>query len=214
MKLIGVPLSPYVRKVAVILSVKGLPYEQEIVIPGMQPEDFHLISPLKKIPVLQDAEEHIPDSSVICEYLEEKYPETTVLPATPELRARARFLEEYGDGKLMEVASIPFIENFAARFLLKREPDEARVKDAIDNLLPPVLDYVEANVPAEGFLFGHFTTADIALVSPMLNAEVGKYFVDSARWPKFSAFIDRVKLHPPVAKVLAAEQAFMASMAK
>lgn len=87
MKLIGVHLSPYARKVAVILTVKGLAYEQEPMLPGSGGPEFRKISPLGKIPVLMDGESAIPDSSVICEYLEEKYPEIPVLPDTPELRA-------------------------------------------------------------------------------------------------------------------------------
>ena len=111
MKLIGVRLSPFVRKVAVALSVKGIEYEHETVLPGMMPAEFVQMSPLMKIPVLQDGDLVLPDSSVIFEYLEEKYPSPSLLPETPEDRARARFMEEYGDTSLVEVAAIPFIEN-------------------------------------------------------------------------------------------------------
>ncbi|PLW68996.1 glutathione S-transferase family protein [Pseudohalioglobus lutimaris] len=212
MKLIGAHLSPYVRKVAAILAVKGIDYETEVVIPGMMPEDFESISPLKKIPVLIDGDLVLPDSSVICEYLEEKYPSPSTMPSSPEDRASARFLEEYGDTRLLEFMSVPFIENFINPKLRQQEPDEQRVRSAVEDSLPPVLDYLESRVPEQGFLFGHFCTADIALVSPTINAAVGGYTVDAARWPRYTAFIERVKAHPPVAQALTIENEAMAAM--
>lgn len=198
MKLIGVPLSPFVRKVAVVLSIKGIEYDNEVVVPGATPEGFRKLSPLGKIPVLQDGDFSVPDSSVICDYLQEKYPDNPVLPDTPEDRAWCRFLEEFGDSKFVEAASIPFIENFAASRFFGRDGDPERVRMAQEELLPPLLDYVEGRVPEEGFLFGRFCTADIALVSPMYNAAMGNYRVDAARWPNYAAFIDRVSEFPAV----------------
>lgn len=212
MKLIGAHLSPYVRKVAVILNAKNLDYTTEIVIPGMMPEDFNLISPLLKIPVLVDGDQTLPDSSVICEYLEDKYPSPSTMPDSPEDRAAARFLEEFGDTRLLEFMSVPFIENVINPRLRQQEPDEARVRSVIEESLPPVLDYLETRIPAEGFLFGHFCTADIALVSPTVNAQVGGYTVDAGRWPQYAAFIDRVKAYAPVAKTLDIEQKAMADL--
>ena len=52
MKLLGIPLSPFVRKVAVVLAIKDLPFEQEPVMPGAADPDFKALSPLGKIPVL------------------------------------------------------------------------------------------------------------------------------------------------------------------
>ena len=212
MKLLGAYLSPYVRKVAVILHAKGLAYETEVIIPGMMPEEFLAISPLQKIPVLVDGDLTLPDSSVICEYLEEKYPTPSTMPASAEDRARARFLEEYGDTRLLEFMSVPFIEHVIKPKLRQEEPDEDRVRRVVEESLPPVLDYLESSVPEQGFLFGHFCTADIALVSPTVNAGVGGYTVDAARWPRYAAFIERVKAHPPVAQALAVEREAMAGM--
>ncbi|QFU75739.1 glutathione S-transferase family protein [Halioglobus maricola] len=213
MKLIGVPLSPFVRKVAVILAVKGIEdFEIEVVLPGMQPPDFTDISPLNKIPVLVDDDLTIPDSSVIGEYLNEKYPEPAMLPANIEDRARARFLEEYADTKLIEVLSIPFIERFIGPRLRQSEPDEERILHAEEELIPPVLDWVESRVPEEGFLFGDLAIADVALMTHTINAALGEYHIDAARWPKYAAYLERVKGHPAVAKALAREAEAMKAM--
>jgi glutathione S-transferase len=211
-KLIGVPLSPFVRKVAVIMTIKELDYQSEPAMPGDKSPEFRAMSPLGKIPVLVDEDFFVADSSAICEYLEEKYPQHPVMPEGPEQRAKARFLEEIGDSRLVEYASIVFIERFAAANIFGREPDPERAADAENNLLPPLLDYLESQVPPEGYLFGHFNTADISIVTPIFNAEYGGYKVDAARWPRYAAFVNRVAEHPAVVQVREAEAQFLAAM--
>ena len=201
MKLLGIHLSPFVRKVAVVLTIKGIDYEQEPTMPGSADAGFVALSPLRKIPVLVDGDFSLADSSVICEYLEEKYPEPRVLPSGPEQRAQARFLEEFGDSKLVETASVIFLENFINPVLYGKETDTERVEKVENELLPPYLDYLESRVPPEGFLFGDFCTADIAIVSPIFNAAYGGYTVDASRWPRYAAFVNRVAEHPAVMKV-------------
>ena len=144
MKLIGIHLSPFVRKVAVALTVKGIEYEQEVVLPGTASEEFLRLSPLGKIPVLVDGDLVIPDSSVICEYLEDIHPEPSMFPVGPADRSRARFLEEYGDTRLVEVTSPVFIENFAAPNFFDRPSDEARARQAETELIP-----TRAGLPGE-----------------------------------------------------------------
>jgi glutathione S-transferase len=212
MKLIGVSLSPFVRKAAVVLNIKGIGYEQDPVMPGGSGPDFKALSPLGKIPVLIDGDLTLADSSVICEYLDEKYPEPSVMPQGPEDRARARFLEEYADSKFIEVAAIFFIENFVNPNMLGKEPDSARLAEAENELLPPHLDYLESQVPPEGYLFGNICIADIAVASPVFQAAYGGYTLDATRWPRLSAFVQRVAEHPAVAKVKADEMQFVAQM--
>ena len=148
---------------------------------------------------------------MICEYLNEKFPEPPLMPTDLAERARARFMEEYADTKLIEVLSIPFIENFVAKRIRKTEPDHERVRHAETVLIPPVLDYVESCLPEDGFLFGHFCTVDVSLMTHAVNAEVGNYSIDAARWPKYAAYVARVKAHPAVAATLAREAEVMAT---
>jgi len=212
MKILGIPLSPFVRKVAVVLNIKGIDYEVEPILPGSDDPAFRAVSPLGKIPVLIDEELSIPDSSVICEYLEEAYPEIPVLPREPAHRARARFLEEYGDTKLVEVTAPIFIENFVNPNIFKTDTDAARVKKTVNEALPPVLRYLEGIVPETGYLFGQLCTADVSMVSGTINAGYGGFEVDASRWPRYAAYKQRVIEHPAVARVLEAERVTMAAM--
>lgn len=209
MRLHGASGSPFVRKVQVALALKGLPYEQIQQLPFTRDAEYRKINPLGKIPTLQDGDITICDSTVICEYLEEAYPQSPLYPANPADRARARWLEELGGSRVAELAAGIFFQRFMRPMVLKQEPDEALVAKIIDRQLPPLLDYLETQVPAQGFVFGAFMMADMSLMSPFINAAYAGYEVDPQRWPVFTHFIARVKDHPVVSQVLAAEAATM-----
>ncbi len=103
MKIVGSYVSPYVRKVLACLALKGLAYEIDPITPFFGGEAFERLSPLRRIPVLVDGDLTLCDSSAICAYLDEAYPEPPLLPADVRNRARARWIEEYADTRLGDV---------------------------------------------------------------------------------------------------------------
>src|SRR5262245_13317065 len=90
--IIGSPVSPYVRKVLAVCEIKGIPYRLDPIVPFFGDDRFSELSPLRRIPVFVDDKVSLCDSTVICEYLEERYPTPRVLPT--EL---AQLLRPYGD---------------------------------------------------------------------------------------------------------------------
>ncbi|MHB1585486.1 MAG: glutathione S-transferase family protein [Acidiferrobacteraceae bacterium] len=91
MRLIGFKICPYVQRVVILLHEKDLRYTLEYIDPyGNRPDNFHRISPLGKVPVLDIGnDQHLFESAVILEYLDEiKKP--PLLPAPPAARARHR----------------------------------------------------------------------------------------------------------------------------
>ena len=77
----GANISPYVRKVRVALAYKGLEYGNTQQSPFGASEEFVAKSPLSKIPCWEEGELILPDSSVILNYLDSRYPEPPLLPA-------------------------------------------------------------------------------------------------------------------------------------
>jgi len=210
MKVYGARLSPFVRKVLTVLEMKALAYEQIDIYPRMVPPEYLKISPLAKIPALEDEGVALPDSTVICEYLDERYPTVPTLPASPAERARARWLEEYADTKVVELCGGGlFLERVVKPLFFKQATDDAKVEQTINELLPPVQDYLETQVPQTDFLFDSFCRADISLAGPFVNAQYARYKVDAARWPLLAAYIERVKAQPQVAKLLQIEAKLM-----
>ena len=177
--------------------------------PFTRDAEYQKINPLGKIPTMQDGDLTICDSKVICEYLEDTYPGTNLYPDNSASRAQARWYEELGGTRVAELAAGIFFQRFMRPMVLKQDTDEELVEKIINKQLPPILDYLESQVPAEGYLFGEFMIADMSLMSPFVNAGYAGYDVDSDRWPAFANFIARVKAHPLVVQVLEAEAAIM-----
>lgn len=59
-----------------------------------------------------------------------------------------------------------------------------------------MLDYLEGQLPADGFLFGEIGLADISLASFFRNAAYARFQIDAARWPKTAAFVARAFEQP------------------
>lgn len=206
MQIIGSFVSPYVRKVLACLELKGLDYAVDPITPFFGNDEFSKLSPLRRIPVLIDGDLVLSDSSVICAYLDEAYGGYSLLPADPRNRARARWYEEYADTRLGDL----FIWGlFYPRIVHERvwgEPgDAARAERTLAEDVPPALDYLEGELPADGFLFGGFGLADIALASFFVNARYAGFAVDAGRWPRTAGFVDRVLDQPVFNKLLGFE---------
>jgi glutathione S-transferase len=196
-KLHGVNLSPFVRKVRIALAEKGIEYEHEQVLPFGQTPEYFALSPLGKVPCYQDADLTIPDSSAIIDYLEHVEPNPPLYPTDPGQRARALWYEEYADTKLVNALSTVFFQRFVGPKFMQQETDQAAVDAALNDEIPPILDYLEGELDADGFLVGnHFSIADIAATSPFVNFAIAGESVDGSRWPKLAAYVERIHGRP------------------
>ena len=192
-RIIGTYISPYVRKVLVVLDLKGLAYEIDPIIPFMGDERFSQLSPVRRIPVLLDDRVTLADSSVICQYLEDRYPEPAVYPRDIAERARARWLEEFADTRMGEVFIWRLFNQVAVNpFVWGQPTDQEILRTTLTEEIPHVLDYLESQAPAAGFIFGALSIADIAIACFFRNAAFARFSVDGARWPKTKAFVERV----------------------
>jgi len=200
--IIGSYPSPYVRKVLAVLHLKGIDYRIDPIVPFMGGDEFSRLSPLRRIPVFISDALTLCDSSVICEYLEDRYPEPALYPRDPEQRAKARWLEEYADTRIGDVFVWQYFNQLViGRFIFGRKPDEDIVRRAANEEIPQVLDYLEAFVPTEGFLFGGLGVADISLAAFFRNLSFARYSVDAARWPRVAAYVERVLAEPCLARL-------------
>jgi glutathione S-transferase len=192
-RIIGSYVSPYVRKVLVVLDLKGIPYEIDPIIPFMGNDEFSKLSPIRRIPVLTDDQVTLSDSTVICEYLDDRYPEPAVRPAGAVARARARWLEEFADTRMGEVLIWRLFNQVVINPFVWREKTDAEVLDrTVQEDIPHVLDYLEGELPKAGLLFGTLSTADVSVATFFRNAAYARYRIDPARWPVTAAFVERV----------------------
>jgi glutathione S-transferase len=206
MKIIGSFVSPYVRKVLACLELKQIDYSVDPITPFYGNDEFERLSPLRRIPILIDGDASLCDSSVICAYLDEAYPEVPLLPADPKDRARARWLEEFADTRLGDLFIWSLFYQRVVRPAVWGEPtDEERVERTLNDDVPRALDYLEGQLPVQGFLFGDIGLADISIASFFRNADYAGFSVDADRWPRVAGFVDQVLGHPVFARLLALE---------
>ncbi len=202
-RIVGSYVSPYVRKVLACMNLKDLAYEIDPITPFFGNEEYERISPLRRIPVLVDGDVSICDSSVICAYLDDAYPQRPLLPADPKDRAKARWLEEYADTRLGDVFIWGLFYQKVVRPAVWGEPgDEERVARTLTEEIPRTLDYLEGELPSGGFLFGDIGLADIAVASFFRNGAYAGFEPDCARWPVTAAFVGRTLAHPCIASLL------------
>jgi glutathione S-transferase len=99
MKLYDAARCPFCARVRLALAEKGVAYETVAIDLSARPPLLYELNPLGKVPVLDDGFP-LPESAVILEYLEERFPAPPLLPADPAGRARARLAVFRFDGLL------------------------------------------------------------------------------------------------------------------
>lgn len=208
MKIIGSYVSPYVRKVLACLALKGLDYEIDPITPFYGNDEFERLSPLRRIPILIEDDLVLTDSSVICAWLDEAYPGRPLLPEGPRDRARARWLEEYADTRLGDVFIWGlFYPTFVHPIVWGEPGDPARIEKTMGEDLPRELDYLEGQLPEEGWLFGaEIGLADIAIATFFRNGAHVGVEPDPGRWPRVAGFVGRALAHPCFASFLPFER--------
>jgi len=200
--IVGSYLSPYVRKVLVCLHVKGIPYQIDPIVPFFGDERFSALSPLRRIPVLIDDDLVLSDSTVICEYLEERQPTPSFYPHGAAPRARARWLEEFADTRMGDVFIWKLFNQVAiGPAVWGEKTDREKLQHTLEVEVPAVVDYLEPLLPAQGFLFGELGIADAALAAFFRNAAFARFTPDPARWPRTAGFVARALASEPFARL-------------
>jgi glutathione S-transferase len=98
--LFQLPLSPYCRKVRLVLAEKRLPFELRVERSWERRPEYLELNPAGTVPtLLEDNGLAVADSSAICEYLDEAYPDTSLLGHTLGERVEVRRLVAWFDGK-------------------------------------------------------------------------------------------------------------------
>lgn len=207
---LGGGVSPYVRKVRAFLAEKGQPSEHEQVNPFSPPAGWREISPLGRIPALRDGDRVVNDSSVICQYLERRFPAPPLYPKDDYAFARALWLEEFIDGGFVPLAGPKLFLALVLRPLMTQTPPdaatEAAAQKAWDEELAPMFDYLERELGDREWMVGdQITIADITVASPFVNAHHSGFAPARKRWPKLRAYLERVWKRPSFASLIAEE---------
>jgi glutathione S-transferase len=208
MKLYSWDISPYAARVRMQIYAKGLtdiPTEQTT---------FHLTQkdyeerPLSRIPSLEVGGDAIPESAVIAEYLEEIYPEPSLLGSTPRENAHVRALARIGDVYLINTA-------FTLASLTGALAAQTPVPTGIESIVAFLGDQLARSIRTldrmigrDGFAcLGRLTLADCALVPALAYVQymlLNRGLADPiAANANVAAYQDAIQRQEPAARVLA-----------
>lgn len=206
------PLSPYARKVKLALFEKHLDFERRHVGPReLDSEEFRQISPRSEVPVLVDDGTVVFDSTVICEYLEERCTDPRLLPNDPKERARVRLLEEVADTSLEAALWALFEVHYFTRAsgaLAERLVAEATT------CIERHFDRLERELASKPFLNGDlFGLADIAFV-PHVAGAAQSGIKPGPKRPRLSDWVKRIRARDSVKRDAEQVRVFMATVAE
>ena len=209
MILFGSSMSPFVRKVFAFAAEKGIELEHRSLGLGSNDPDFLRASPFRKIPALTDGDYGLADSSAIIHYLDALHPDPNLIPREAKALGRTIWYEEWADTMLSACGGKMFFNRIVAPTFLKVPGDLAAAEKAEHEELPPLLAYLEQEIPKSGFLVeDRLTLADIAIASPFANLDHLGVKID--RWPRVKAYVEAILARPSFAPLVAKEKEIFA----
>lgn len=202
--LFHLPLSPFSRKIRLLLAEKRLPCELRVEKVWEQRSEYLDLNPAGTVPtLLEDSGLAIPDSTVIAEYLEEAYPDTPLLGRTHAERVETRRLAAWFDGKFhAEVTNRLVGEKYLRRLAGRGNPDAAILRAGYA-ALGPHLEYVGWLSETRSWLAGEaISLADFAAAAQISTLDyIGE--IDWRTAPAAKEWYARMKSRPCFRGVLA-----------
>jgi glutathione S-transferase len=172
---------PYCARVRIVLAEKGVPHDAVEIDLSNRPGWLYDMNPAGKVPVLEEDGWVLPESAVINEFLNERYPEPALWPDDPGERAAGRLL-------------VFRFDDFSAPYYAFRRGEEGARGRFEDELR--FLDALLAGAPwLSGRAFG---LADVAFLPWVLRAR-DLLGVRLDRWSELSGWLDRAAERPSVA---------------
>jgi len=193
----GALRSTHASKVKVILEEKRLPYRIENLPPGnlwKKPPEMLARHPLGKVPYIEDGSITIFDSSVINEYLDERYPEPPLMPASAVERAKVRELEQFGDEAIL-VGNLPPIWMPYWSEPAKRDLDRMeKGREGLRSRDFPFLEQVLGGNDGDGYICGEFSLADASLMPLAMVLEVDR--IALGEFPRVERYLAKLRERP------------------
>lgn len=190
----GTLRSTFSSKTKVILEEKGLPYRvarEKIGDIWKKTPEVLQKNPLGKVPWIDDGDVRVYDSTVINEYLEERYGEPRLLPEDPLERARVRALENYGD----EIVLSGPVPRIWMPWWSKAEQRNLEDMDrARDTLASRALPFLEETLKGRDYLAGEFSLADAPYMAVAMVLQVDGMSLED--FPRFASYLERLRSRP------------------
>ena len=210
MKLYTAMLSPFAARCRMQIYAKGLEVDFIEAGSGFAKEELAEISPIAKMPVLDDNGLIIPESEVICEYLEDRFPENSLRPVDADSRAMVRLLSRIADTYVF-ASLFPLFAHLSRK---RRDPEVVTAKLAELNKGLASIEYFLGD--GDYAVGDSLTLADCCLVPILLFVSHYLTFFDISdafeNFPKISAYFERMSQQAIPARAIEEIRAAMAAL--
>jgi len=214
LKLCGFRVSNYHNKVRIALLEKGIPHEEDSSSTPSQKDEFLARTPVGKVPFLElDGGRRLSESQVICEYLEDAFPQKPLYPRDPFARAKVRELIVFLELHVELVARRLYPQVFFGKTITEES------KQSVERELSKGLRAFKTLAKFDPFVAGsELTYADCAafvhlpLVSLSTKIAYGRDFLEDL--PQVKPYIRMLKERPAFLKVDEDRKAYQAAMSK
>lgn len=195
----GVLRSTNASKVKFALAAKALSWEVNRLAPGdlwRKPAEILAYHPLGKVPWIEDEGAIVWDSTVIFEYLEERYPQPALLPTDALERARVRMVETFVDEAIL-VGDLPAV--WMPWWTPEEKRDAHAMEEGRKRLRQRAFPWLEKQLEnAPAYICGsQLTLADCGLAAVAMVLEVDG--MELTEFPQLSAYLERLRAHPAYA---------------
>jgi glutathione S-transferase len=190
----GTLRSTHASKTKVVLEEKRLPYRIENLPPGnlwKKPPEMTARHPLGKVPYIEEDGLTLYDSTVIDEYLEDRYSWPPLMPQDPVMRAKVRMVEQFGDEAMLGGNLPPIWMPYWS------EPDKRdaeRMEKGREGLRTRDLPYLEKllrEAPTGDYICGSFSMADVPMMVLAMVLEVDKLALD--KFPHVEKYLNTLR---------------------
>jgi glutathione S-transferase len=190
----GTLRSTHASKTKVVLEEKGIAYRIENLSPGnlwKKPPEMLAKHPLGKVPYIEDGDLIIFDSTVIDEYLDERYPGPRLMPSDPVARMRVREAEQWGDEALLSGSIPPIWMPYWSEPAKRNTEQIEKGRELLRSRDLPYLEKLLANADGGGFACGQFSLGDTPMMALAMVLEVDAPKLDA--FPRVEAYLKRLR---------------------
>jgi glutathione S-transferase len=194
----GTLRSTHASKTKIVLEEKRVPYRIENLPPGhlwKKPPEMIARHPLGKVPYIEVDGLTIYDSTVIGEYLEERYSWPRLMPAGDALaRAKVRMIEQFADEALL-VGNLPPI--WMPYWSPAEKRDTERMEKGREGLRSRDLPFIEkllADSSGKDYICGDFSLADVSMMVLAMVLDVDG--MPSDKFPRVERYLEHLRQRP------------------
>lgn len=192
---------PYVQRAWIVLEERGIPYQYKEVNPYKKEQHFLDINPKGLVPAVEYKGRALYESLVICEFLEEAYPEhkPSLLPSDPVERAYARIWIDF-----IAKSVIPAF----MRLMMTQEPDKQQ--EALGEFVKALATLAE-KIQGPFFLGEQFSLVDVAVAPWVMRDYViaeNRGFHREAVGPKWKQYAETIEARDSVKSVMSEREKY------